>query len=197
MTITNGYCTLAEVRARLELEATSTSNNSIIEANIEAVSRWIDHYCGRKFYANTDAHYYTAEYTDVLFVGDDIISIDTMGTDSDGDRTYETTWTSDDYDLMPYNAAIDGWPYSWIETTPNGDYAFPKVKKGVKIEGTFGWTSAPDAVNEACIIQATRIYKRKDSPLGIAGVSEFGNIQMVSEMDADVKALLEPYRRQV
>jgi hypothetical protein len=38
------------------------------------------------------------------------------------------------------------------------------------------------------------VFKRADSPLGVAGFGEFGVVR-VTQLDPDVKALLEPYRR--
>jgi hypothetical protein len=101
---------------------------------------------------------------------------------------------------MPFNAALEDRPYTWIETTPNGSYTFPAgVTKAVKITGNWGYctyaTGAPYEVQEACYIQCSRIWKRKDSPFGISGVSELGILQMVPKMDVDVKALLDPYRK--
>lgn len=196
MTITNGYCTLDELRARLDYPAASETKDGIMEDCIEAASRWIDDYCGRRFYADTtnSTRYYTAVTFARLFLDDDVISIGTLATDDAGDRTYSTTWAATDYDLLPENAAANGKPYTMIEITPSGNYQFPIYRKGVRIYGKFG-LSCPHDVREACLLQASRLYRRKDAPFGIAGVTELGVVQTIDAVDRDVKALLAPWRK--
>lgn len=205
MAITNGYATLAELRARLgNYDAGDTDDDSMLENVIEAVSRWIDDYTWRRFYVTSETRYYSAENSQVIDVHDIYSasgsSIDTLKTDTDGDRAYEYTWASTDYDLLPLNAALDGVPYTHIEVTPNGDHTFPTtVTKGVEIKAYFGYSATvPDPINEACLLQSERVFKRKDAPFGIAGGSDLGGIVRIEErLDPDVKQLLDPYRRMV
>lgn len=141
--ITNGYITLAQFKERLwdSDSSTDAARDSEIERMINGASRWIDNHCGRRFYAATETRTFTAEYTDLLFV-DDLISVSTLKTDDDEDRTYETTWTSDDYDLAPENAAYDNppHPYNMIRVRTDGDYSFPtRVRRGVQVVGEWGW----------------------------------------------------------
>lgn len=200
MTITNGYCTLDEIKARLDISTTDTDDDALLEVIVQAVSRQVDAMTGRRFWATTDdeTRYYTPESDDILFTGD-LLSITTLKTDDDGDRTYENTWTTDDYDLMPDNAALDGRPYTMIEVTPLGDYDFPLgERKGVQIVGKFGYCatgSHPDVVREACLIQASRIWKRKDAPFGIVGSPELGQLQTINRLDPDVVELLRGVTR--
>ena len=119
MAITNGYCTAAELKSWLGI--TDATDDTILEVAIESVSRWIDDYCWRRFYKNTEdeTRYYTAPSSYYLHT-DDIVSITTLKTDDDGDRTYETTWATTDYDLIPYNATVLGVPYTSIVVSPEG-----------------------------------------------------------------------------
>ncbi len=126
---------------------------------------------------------------------DDLLSVTTLATDDDGGRTWATTWASTDYELVPSNAVVDGQPYTAIETSPNGTYWFPLINRGLKIAGSFGYaTTTPAVIREACLIQAARIFKRKDSPFGVAGVGELG-VMRISALDPDVKMLLHPMIR--
>lgn len=192
------YATLDEVRNELGITgSTDTTDDAGISRAIEAASRWIDEYCGRRFYTTSadETRYYAAEWPDLL-VPDEIVSITTLGTDSDGDRTYEDTWASTDYDLLPANAALDGKPYTSIGATPAGRYVFPVgVPKGVKIVGKFGWSTAPMGVRRACVLLACRWFKRKDAIFGIMGASAFGQVLMQVHADPDVELMLMPYRR--
>ena len=153
MTITNGYTSLNGYKQRFYDEGTGdTKDDPAIEAIITAVSREIDNICGQRFFTTTsdETRYFTAERRHYLRLPIRIVSITTLKTDDDGDRVYETTWTTSDYDLMPYNASLDGEPYYWSETTPNGDYSFPVgIAKGIEIDGKFGWSSAPAPIGSA------------------------------------------------
>jgi len=183
MAITNGYATLQGFKDRFDIEDSIDDNE--IEAAITAVSRMIDGIRGERFFTTTsdETRYFTAVNSDVLFVPLKIVSITTLKTDNDNDRTYENTWTSGtDYDLLPYNASLDSEPYRWIEVTPNGSYSFPKnIRKGVEIAGKFGWSSIPAYISEACYLGANRLMKRQDTPLGVSAAAALGQLQVTAE----------------
>lgn len=197
MAITNGYCTLAELRGRMNIPAADTGSDTIYEATIEAASRAIDGFTGRRFYQITaTARVFTAEDSGWLEVPD-LVSVTTFQTDSDGDRTYEDTWATTDYDLEPFNASDVGLPYTWVEITPDGLYSLPVgTRKGIKITGTWGWPSVPLPIKEATILQAMRIAKRPSAPFGIdLGGIDQGAAMRIPAIDPDVKMLVAPYRR--
>lgn len=187
MALTNAYCTLAQLQARLTIEDTADDNT--LEEVITAVSRLIDTYCRRRFYAATETRYYTPARSDSCRVFD-LLSVTALATDTAGDRTWSTTWATTDYDLLPLNAALDGEPYTMIETAPNGRYAFPRSPKSLQIAGSFGYAATtPALVREATLLQAARLFKRKDSPFGVMGSPELGMMR-ISRLDPDVQQLL-------
>lgn len=194
MPIVNGYATLAEVKARLSIETADTADDTSLEQVIAAASRMIDSETAREFYATTDTRYYTADDAGFL-VTDDLITITTLATDETGDRTYTATWATTDYDLTPTNKP----PHNIVTTPPNGRYGFPPYARGVKVVGSFGYCATgahPAPIREACIIQAVRIFKRKDSPFGVFGTPELGMARL-PRVDMDVAEMLHPYRRLV
>jgi hypothetical protein len=65
----------------------------------------------------------------------------------------------------------------------------------VKVTAVFGWPAVPIAITQATIIQASRIYKRLESPLGVAGFGDLGAISVTRDLDPDVAQLVAPYRR--
>lgn len=194
------YCQKADLISRLVAENATPSGTDelIMEQVIEGVSRGIEIYCGRRFYTASETRYYTAIDDDELMI-DDLVSLTTLQTDEGGDRTYEYTWQTTDYDLLPDNAALDGTPYTSIAVSPDGDYSFPVgVRKGVKVVGYFGYsTLVPAQVREACLIQAARIFKRKDAPFGVAGNADLGELRVIPKLDQDVEWMLAPLRRLV
>lgn len=200
MTITNGYATLQTVKNALIIPLDEYDQDTFIEASIESVSRLIDEYTGRRFYATTETRYYSATDSDLVYV-DDLLTVTTLKTDDNEDGTFEITWTTSDYHLMPFNAATNVKPYTWIETSGYGDYSFPVgVKKGIEIAGSFGYCTTanmPKPVAEACKIQSIRLFKRKNAPFGVIGGGEMQESMIIPELDPDVKFLLSAYLRRV
>lgn len=190
------YCTLAAARGRLSItDAEDTTDDTKLESIITAVSRMIDEYCGRHFYVDAaDAtRYFTAEWPDRLECGD-LTSVTTVKID-DGGRTYGTTWAATDYDLTPFDADDWGKPYTAIETTPNGKYAFPVgLAKAVQIVGKWGWPAVPTPIEEACLLQTERLFKRKDAIFGVMGAAEMGQMIVIPKLDPDVELLLRGYQ---
>lgn len=208
MTISNGYATLAELRAKLAFGSTNTASDTQLEQIIEASSRWVDKYTGRRFYGVPETRYYTAEDGHEIQI-DDLTSVAALKTDDNGDGTFETTWASTAY-ILKYgdnlNAALDGKPYTQIEISESATNEFPvAIRKGVLVQGVFGYvastnaaTGCPDPIHDAALLVAERIYKRKDAPLGVAGSFALGQqpVRVASlTVDPDIKALLDPYRR--
>jgi hypothetical protein len=198
VTIANGYATLAEARAQIGITVTAdTTDDTVIEARVEAISRTIDALTGRRFYRNgtDEVRYYTTDSPYVLECPDDIGSITALETDGDGDRTYENSWAATDYDLMPYNATLDGKPFTWLEVTPDGDYTCPTIRRGVKITGKFGYAaSTPPAIKAACLLAVQKLFKRKDAPFGVEAGGDLG-IMTLMKTDPDLQALLTPFIR--
>lgn len=194
MTITNGYCTLDDFKANFfPKNSTDSLDDSVIESKIEAISRLIDEETHRRFFKNgtDEIRTFSPKESDLL-VGFDIVSITTLKTDEDGDRVYETTWATTDYDLEPENASLDGRPYTAIRIAPDGRYSFPLIRRGVQITGIFGWSAIPKLAKEACLLQSIRLFKRKDAPFGVTGSAEMGSMIAITKLDPDVAKMLAP-----
>lgn len=161
MTITNGYCTLAEFKAYASITSTNAGDDAVIEDIIESTSRVIDSECKRHFYQVTEARYFTAKDFDVLFCGD-IASTSGLEIKSqlNTDGSYEYTWASTDYNLLPYSPKF-GFPYTWIEISQVSDYTFDIRKKGNKVTATWGWAAIPDEVKTACLEESANEYRRR------------------------------------
>lgn len=200
MAITDGYATLSDVKAALRI--TDAVDDSLLEISIEAASREIDGWCERQFTNGTATRIYRP--TDVFTVEvDDLISVTTLKTDSDGDGVFDTTWNNaTDFQLNPLNGRAGGivTPYTTVKAI--GSYLFPiyeprnvnSQQASVEITGVWGWSSIPTAVKQACIILSMRQFKRYDSPTGVMGFGDLG-VMRVGRVDPDVEKLLMPFRR--
>jgi hypothetical protein len=194
--ITNGYASLAEVKAALRV--TDAVDDALLEMAVESASRLIDGHAARKFWnSGTAVRYFVAQDDFVCEVDDLSTGTVVIQTAAGADGIFDTTWDADDYQLEPLNQELDGiaWPYTTIRAI--GDYLWP-ISGGealVKITGVWGWPSIPIAIKQACVIQASRIYKRLDSPLGVAGFGDLGAIRVTRDLDPDVQQLVMPYKR--
>ena len=203
MAISNGYGDLKGYKLRFfDGDVDDHEDDEFLEPIIEATSRLIDNVTGRRFHAVDEKRYYSPLDAEMIFI-DDLLTVSTLKTDGDGDRTYETTWDTGDYDLMPLNAATDGSPYTIIEPAIDGSYVFPRMRASVELDGSFGYcasTDQPTPITEALYLGAHRIRKRLDTPLGVSASAALGQLQVrVSELqtDPDFMALLDPYIRKV
>lgn len=200
MSITNGYASLSELKAMLDIPVEFTDKDSLLERAIEGASRRIDGWCHRTFVpagtaaGSATARTFVPQSARVCYV-DDIAN--TAGfvikSDTDGDGVFETTWAADDYQLEPLNSFTKGQPATRImavdELFPMGNW-----RAQVQVTANWGWPSVPHDVREAVLLLAGRQFKRGDSLLGVAGYSDLGPIT-VRSVDPDVTALLAPYRR--
>lgn len=194
MAITNGYATLAEVKAALRL--TDNVDDSLLEKAIESASRRIDGYCGRWFYktSSTAVNIYPINEYLVAFPDDVSSTSLTIKIDTNADGTYATTLTQGvDYILEPTDAALRGYPYTHarmvggqtfpLEVTPS----FPTVQ----VTALWGWDAVPADVNQACVLLAMRQFARLNAALGVVGFADMAIT--VRAVDPDVRDLLNQY----
>jgi hypothetical protein len=197
LAITNGYCTLAEIKASLRIPSADTVDDSLLETAVESASRLVDGFAGRNFYPNgTATRFFTPEDTIVCEI-DDLISLSSLVVSADLDGVFDQTWNSTDYQLEPLNGRADGltgWPATRIRAV--GDYVFGTNigEASVRVIGTWGWSAVPSAIKQATVIQSSRIFKRLDSPLGVLSAPDLGYIRVGTRLDPDVQQLVEPYR---
>jgi Phage gp6-like head-tail connector protein len=195
------YATVEEVKSRLTI--TDTTDDFELTLAVQAASRKIDQLCGRYFWRGTDTRTYIPESMFRQTI-DDLVSVTTLKIDRDGDGVYEETWSSaTDYalEVAPgrYNTASKGepWPYTGIQVINSGRY-FPYVwpwrhLDAIQVTGVFGWPAVPPAVKHATLIAAADLFKLKDAPFGVAGVSDLGLMRVGN--NPEIFTLLDRYMR--
>jgi hypothetical protein len=203
MPITNGYATRNQTKAALRIGTADTIDDDLIDNCVGAASRLIDGYCNRRFWqtGTAQARVYQAEDSFYCSIDDIAGTAITLKTSSFADGNFDVTWTASDYQLEPLNGNLDGLTWSYDKIRAVGDYLFPTVNANygeqalVQVTAIFGWPSVPEPVTQATIIQASRIFKRYDSPLGVVGFGDLGQIRVSRYLDPDMAQLVEPYRR--
>jgi hypothetical protein len=203
MPITNGYATRNQVKAALRIGTADTLDDDLIDNCVGAASRLIDGYCNRRFWqtGTAEARIFQAEDSFYCSIDDIAGTALTLKSSTQADGTFDLTWSRSDYQLEPLNGNLDGLTWSYDKIRAVGDYLFPTVNANygeqalVQVTAVFGWPSVPEPVTQATIIQASRIFKRYDSPLGVAGFGDLGAIRVSRFLDPDMAQLVEPYRR--
>lgn len=196
MALTNCYTTLAEIKAALAIE--DSNDDLALEAAITAASRMLDDYTGRFFYKDGTSqspvarYFTTADWYNCQI--DDIVTITEIAVDNSFDQTYSSVFSTSDYLTEPVNNPRKGWPYTRI--LASGAFVFPAyIPQAVRVTGIWGWSAVPSEISMATLIQATRLFARKQSPFGIAGAPDMGVVRLSSRLDADVEVLARPFRK--
>jgi hypothetical protein len=195
MAITNGYATLAQVKSAMRI--TDNLDDTLIEMAVESASRAIDGFAMRSFYSSgTATRYYAAEDSYVVQTDDIAGTAITLQTSSAADGVFDTTFKVTDYQLEPSNGYTDGLSVPYTRIRAVEDYLFPVAggQNLVKVTAVFGWPAVPIAITQACVIQSSRLFKRLDSPLGVAGFGDMGAVRVSRYLDPDVEQLIAPYR---
>ena len=194
MAIVNGYCSLADVKASARI--TDSVDDALLELAVESASRLVDSYTQRYFYNAGTATRLFVPLDNYVTEIDDLISLSVLQT-SDGDD-FGTTWAAKDYQLEPLNGNVDGLtghPATRIRAVDDFLFNVLDLEATVRVTGVWGWSAVPTAIKQATVIQAARIFKRNDSPLGIAGFGEMGAVRVGVQLDPDVKHLIDVYRK--
>lgn len=193
MAITNGYCSLNQIKAALRI--TDSVDDGLLEMAVESASRMIDSECDRNFFSASATRDFVP--SDPYTVDtDDLTAITSVKIDDQGDRTFLITLQTSDYQTEPVNQRVSGNAFPIYRLRMIGDYLLPiwGQQATVRIQGTYGFTPVPTQITQATVIQAGRIFKRLDSLLGFAGFSDMG-VARVGRVDPDVAAMIRPFKK--
>jgi hypothetical protein len=193
----SNYATLAQVKAALRI--TDQIDDALLNTSLTSAARWVDSWCGRTFIPAgpvTSREYVPSGRMEPLMV-DDVTEIVSIRIDEDLDRSFATTLAAIDFQLEPVNARSFGndWPYTMIRPQEEGYWPTVDGRATVRVEGKFGWPAVPVAVREATILQASRLYTRLASPVGVVSFGDMGAIRVSRFVDPDVEMLLAPFRK--
>jgi len=186
------YADLALVKSMVG-KSSDDDRDDVIQQAITASARWIDRRCGRYFYLDRTASTRTfrAQGATTRVQLDQVLTVDDIGLAAGVTVAVGTTGTYaplTTFDLGPFNVATRGLPYTEIRST----WGWLTSWSLVQVTARWGWPTAPDEIVQANALLAARWYRRKDSPQGVLGTSDWG-LMRVSRTDPDVEALLAPF----
>lgn len=188
----NEYADREALKVRLNIEPTDTSRDGMLDSALAAASRGIDRSTGRRFWLDPEATARTFTLSGRVMCGDggERLLLDDMGAAPTLVETGSgSSWaTVTGYDTAPDNAIVRGRPITALLLAFGGWGAGPRAR----VTAAWGWPTVPDEITEATLIQAARLYRRKDSPEGITGSAEWGVVRL-SRRDPDAWALIEHF----
>lgn len=190
----NEYSDLATLKSTTPLATADTTSDALLTRALASASRAIDRMTGRRFWLDPSAmaRTYNPAGRTVCDESGERLLVDDIG-DTTG-MVVETgttgAWTAvADYETAPDNAMLDGRPVTAL-VLPSGTWGYGTAR--VRVTAKWGWPAVPDEVVQATLIQASRLYKRKDSPEGVIGSAEWGVVRL-SRTDPDVYALIQHF----
>lgn len=203
MTITNGYCTLQELKDLKRITSTDATDDAVIEKLIEDASRMIDAVCGRWFYAATQTRRFDVPDSSVLRFDEDLLSITTL-TNGDG-----ATIASTEYVFKPANS----YPKYLLMLLPTSTVTWQLTSAGnelqaISVAGSWGYVdrTAIDArsvrvinnTRRACLEIAHMKYQQRmgQNVTGSVVVTPSGVVQTPEgAMPKAAYDAIEPYVR--
>jgi hypothetical protein len=180
------YATVEELKQYISIPDDDTVDDTELAGKITAASTSINRHTHRQFgkVAAPELREYPVLYRGVFKVVlvDDLMDITGL-TVMVGGVAVEPVY------FDPRNAPQKGAPYTRI--------FLPVTTNGVaEVTALWGWDAVPTTVKEATLLQASRLFKRRDAPFGVAGSPDLGSeLRLLAKVDPDVAVMLSKYVR--
>ena len=199
------YVDKDDLKAYMGITGSGQDNN--IGNAIDGACRQIDKITGRRFYQDESVAVRTYTPVNAFILDVDDISTATgliVKLDDNDDGTHETTLTiNTDFILNPTNPDLIKQtggtsyyaPYQQIRIldSRSSERFDPTIINNVQVTAKFGYSFVPEAIKQATLIQALRLFKRKDAPFNILGNEQTGQIELFNKFDPDARELIKGY----
>ena len=200
--MSHAYRSVAELNGWMGLSGSGQDTN--LGYALDAATAAIDAYAGRQFDIDgaVVTRLYDCEYMDYAEVDDIATSTGLIVKTLNADGSVNETLTlNTDYYLAPYNAdkVEPVMPFTKIimAIEKSGKVLPTEHRQGLSVTAKFGFSAVPDAIVQATLIQASRFFQRKNSPMGFSGNPETGQAPIIflSELAPDVKNLIKGFKK--
>ncbi len=190
------YTTAAAVKTYLGIS--SATDDALIGTLVTAAQSAIDQYTRRVFECSSatarllDAASDTDPRGRILYLRDDLCAITSI-VNGDGVTVTAAQYVTEPRDTTPYYALR-------LKTSTQTAWTFATDQEGaISITGKWAYSAtAPADVVQAATRLAAWMYRAKDAQVfESTAFSEIGTIRVRMDIPADIKALLDPYRRLV
>lgn len=178
------------------LKITDINDNDELAFSITGASRAIDLHTNRQFglVDTPELRKFLPEFR--RRKGQWIIEIDDLMTETGLVIELNSGQQITDFTLLPLNASEKSIPWETISIDKESS-VFPSSNTvPINITGQWGWTEIPGSIEQATLLQASRIFARRTSPWGIAGTPDLGSeLRLQERLDPDVAVTLGPFIR--
>lgn len=172
MAVTDAYALAADYRARID--KADIADDTVIDAQLTAVSRIIDQRCrrfftqdavpvARLFDGNGKARVYVADIATTTGL---VVKVD-QNADYDYADSNETLAISTDFWVGPDNALLgaEPRPFQFVDIIPTSTKlsVFPVQRRAIEVTATWGWPAVPGAIKEATIAITREIRDMQES----------------------------------
>jgi len=194
MTWAPDYATKLELAAYARIA--DAADDTQLDLALSAASRAVDSFTRRQFgqTAGTEARTYTAVWD--AYRCRWVIPVDDF-MDATGLTVTVPTGTVDLFAKQPANAVTKGMPWTRLVVDKAAAYSPTGAEDEVTVTAKWGWIQPwPATIKQATLLQASRVFARRESPYGVAGSPQMGSeLRLLEKMDADVAVMLTPYVR--
>lgn len=188
------YADLAEFKGFLRIPVEDETDDLLLQMALDSASTLIAQHCDRSFeLAGEDAEtrYFTTYWDRTARAY--VVDIDDLSDTTDLVLLNGSTEV-DLADLTFYPRNAYGLP--WTALRLSSDLTSDTDSDAISITALWGWAEVPAAVKNACLLQASRFFKRRDAVFGVAGSPDMGNeLRLLQKLDVDVCMMLSPYRK--
>lgn len=191
------YANLDELKAFITMADTVVDRDDLLTIALDAAHDDLEGDCGRRFYLDDEASARTFDPADRVLEdrGRQFLLIDDIGSLTGlVVETGVTTWTAvtGTVEYRPENALVRGRAITSL-MTPSGLWPTDPFTR-VRVTARWGWPAVPPRVKEATLLQASRLYARRNSPQGVVGTADWGQIT-VRKSDPDYMGLIGQFVR--
>jgi len=195
--VVNGYIDADDLFAYLGLGAPPSELIDPINDAVNAASRGVDAFCGRRFYTVSSSPRVFRSVGSRVCRIDDAQTITLVEFDAGDDGTFTTDLTGPQWFTEPLNQigpTGEAWPFTSLRfpssvTAPTTSHGRPNVR----VTAVWGWAAIPSAVRQASLILGAEAFKLREAPFGVAGFAEFGAVR-VRDIPQAAK-MLQPYTK--
>lgn len=180
----------------LGIAVNKTGDDALLDRLCSVAQAAVDRYCGRTFEAAADTTRYFDAVRDTsdltLWLRHDLAQITSI-TNGDGTTVLSSQYVTEPRNTTPYYAVrikANSSVYWWLTTNGISEDA-------ITVVGRWAYsTTAPDDIVQATARYAAYMYRQKDAQVfDTTADPTTGQLIIPKGMPADVKVMLEPYRR--
>lgn len=161
--MTLAYTGASAIKARLGMGTAVGTADALIATIADQVNAWMESKLGRPVGpGGTAIRYYDGDGTPFLHIRDGVQSVTSLTVYDGTNGAASSIGTADYYLDPPSQERRPGWPATRItfSDAPAGSWGiFPKGKRTVKVDATWGWSAIPtdlSAVADKCAVSEWR-----------------------------------------